>query len=59
MTERNVVISMTLNQLTLQAVRRAGRTLKHIHDEQMLMWEGVWRTNRFPEDRTGGTGTAS
>jgi hypothetical protein len=52
-----VVISMTANQHTprrgpvaLQAVRRAARALKHIQDEQALMWEGFWRASRFPED---------
>jgi hypothetical protein len=38
---QNVVISMT-------AVRRAARALKRIHDEQTLMWESFWRSNRFP-----------
>jgi hypothetical protein len=38
---QNVVISMT-------AVRRAARAVKRIHDEQTLMWEGVWRASRFP-----------
>jgi hypothetical protein len=48
---QNVVISMT-------AVRRAARALKHIHDEQVLMWEAFWRTNRFPVDHADGSGRA-
>jgi hypothetical protein len=42
---QNVVISMT-------AVRRAARAVKRIHDEQTLMWEGVWRASRFPVDHS-------
>ncbi|HUL28147.1 MAG TPA: hypothetical protein VLW44_20490 [Streptosporangiaceae bacterium] len=34
----------------LQAVRRAARALKASNDEQVLMWEAFWRTNRFPAD---------
>jgi hypothetical protein len=54
-----VVISMTANQHTpqprrspiiVQAVRRGARALKHIYDEQTLMWDGVWRASRFPVD---------
>jgi hypothetical protein len=44
---QNVVISMT-------ALRRAARALKRINDEQVLMWETVWRASRFPGDGTGG-----
>jgi hypothetical protein len=43
-----VVISMT-------AVRRAVRALKHINDEQVLMWEAFWRSSRFPQDHADGT----
>jgi hypothetical protein len=54
-----VVISMTANEhmpqprrgtVALQAVRRGARALKHIQDEQALMWQGFWRASRFPED---------
>ena len=45
---QNVVISMT-------AVRRAVRALKHINDEQVLMWEAFWRANRFPQDHADST----
>jgi hypothetical protein len=45
---------MAVNQSTPRtqgnAVRRAVRALKHIHDEQVLMWEATWRSNRFPVD---------
>jgi hypothetical protein len=45
---------MTISQPTprtpAQAVRRAARALKHIHDEQVSMWEAFWRSNRFPVD---------
>ena len=34
----------------MKAVQRAARAVKRIHDEQMLMWEGFWRSNRFPVD---------
>jgi hypothetical protein len=44
---QNVVISMT-------AVRRAARALKRVHDEQTLMWEGLWRGSRFPVDHSTG-----
>jgi hypothetical protein len=43
-----VVISMT-------AVRRAARALKRINDEQTLMWEGLWRASRFPQDHADGS----
>ena len=47
------VISMTANQSTsrpraLQAVRRAARALKSTNDQQVLMWEAFYRSNRFP-----------
>jgi len=50
-----VVISMTANQPTprpraTQAVRRVTRAFKRINDEQVLMWEAFWRSNRFPGD---------
>lgn len=58
---QNVVIPMTGNQptrrpvtarrsVTWRAVRRTARALKHIQDDQVLMWEGFWRASRFPED---------
>ena len=46
--QNQVVISMTANQLTMLAVRRAARALRRVHSEQVLMWEGFWRANRFP-----------
>jgi len=54
---QNVVISMTANQHTprrgpvaFQAIRRGISALKHLQDEQALMWQGFWRASRFPED---------
>lgn len=52
---QNGVISMTANQPTArpratQAVRRVTRAFKRVNDEQILMWEAFWRTNRFPTD---------
>jgi hypothetical protein len=49
---RNVVISMTANQptprRTWRTVRRAARALKNANDQQVLMWEAFYRSNRFP-----------
>lgn len=44
---------MTANQLTMLAVRRAARALRRVHSEQVLMWEGFWRANRFPQNHSG------
>lgn len=37
-------------------VRRAlglpARALRHLHNEQMLMWEGFWRSSRAPQPRS-------
>jgi len=46
---------MTANQPTprpgaAQAVRRVTRAFKRINDEQILMWEALWRAGRFPTD---------
>jgi hypothetical protein len=46
---------MTANQATrrprgTQALRRASRAFKRINDEQVLMWEALWRASRFPAD---------
>lgn len=38
--------------ISMSAVRRAARAVKRIHDEQTLMWEGVWRASRFPVDHS-------
>jgi hypothetical protein len=50
---RNVVITMTTGQPTprpraWQTVRRAARALKNANDQQVLMWEAFYRSNRFP-----------
>jgi hypothetical protein len=50
---RNVVITMTASQPTprpraWQTVRRAARALKNVNDQQVLMWEAFFRSNRFP-----------
>jgi hypothetical protein len=34
----------------VQAVRRVTRAFKHINDEQVSMWEALWRAGRFPTD---------
>jgi len=52
---QNGVISMTANQPTprrgaAQTVRRVTRAFKRINDEQVLMWEALWRSSRFPTD---------
>jgi hypothetical protein len=52
---RNVVISMTASQPTprsraWQTVRRAARALKNVNDQQVLMWEALLRSNRFPTE---------
>jgi hypothetical protein len=44
---------------SLRAVRNAARALKRVQDEQVVMWEAVWRSNRFPEDHSGSTGKAA
>jgi hypothetical protein len=36
-----------------RAVCRAAAALRAIHDEQVLMWELVWRSSRAPVDRAG------
>ena len=46
---------MTANQPTprpgaAQAVRRVTRAFKRINDEQISMWEALWRASRFPTD---------
>ena len=33
-----------------RTARRAAGALRRIHDEQVLMWEAFWRSNRFPTD---------
>jgi hypothetical protein len=43
----------------LRAVRHAARALKRVHDEQVLMWEAAWRSNRFTADHADGTGKAA
>jgi hypothetical protein len=52
---RNVVISMTANQptprtRTWRTVRRAARALKNVNNQQVLMWEAFYRSNRFPAE---------
>jgi hypothetical protein len=42
----------------MTAVRRAARALKRINDEQVLMWETLWRASRFPGDGTDAHGRA-
>lgn len=43
-----------------RALGLPARALRHLHNEQMLMWEGFWRSCRAPQPRTqapaGGTG---
>jgi len=36
-----------------RAACRAAAALRAIHDEQVLMWELVWRSSRVPVDRAG------
>jgi hypothetical protein len=36
-----------------RAVRRAAAALRHIHDEQTLMWELSWQANRAAVPETG------
>jgi hypothetical protein len=36
-----------------RAACRAAAALRAIHDEQVLMWELVWRSSRVPMDRAG------
>jgi len=36
-----------------RAARRAAAALRAIHDEQALMWELFWQSNRVAVERTG------
>jgi hypothetical protein len=36
-----------------RAACRAAAALRAVHDEQVLMWELVWRSSRVPVDRAG------
>jgi hypothetical protein len=36
-----------------RAACRAAAALRAVHDEQVLMWELVWRSSRVPVDRPG------
>jgi hypothetical protein len=58
--QTNEVILMTATQSTQRhgatwwrAACRAAAALRAIHDEQVLMWELVWRSSRVPVDRAG------
>ena len=47
---------MTTSQPTRRyaaAARRAVAALRALHDEQVLMWELFWQSNRAPVDRSG------
>ncbi len=63
--QANAVITMTASEHSRgmppgargpafwRAVRAAARALRHIHNEQVFMWECMWRASRVPVDRAG------
>jgi hypothetical protein len=40
------------------ALSRSLRALRDLHDEQVLAWESIWRSNRMPPARSQAPATA-
>ena len=47
-------MNTAMGRRTLRAVRHAARAIRHVHDEQVYMWECLWRISRVTPPAAAG-----